>query len=160
MQSCGETWARPTSESITAHDPTSQIVAQLSENSSLVTGKNKRVGVSSARLNPATRDGRRRRSARGPLLFSSSNSMRERVPYKPLQLSFHFQGGTKLPTHLVPYNPHGPLEIFHKLQYGPRAHLRFQQSPTRSRGPIVSSVPITVSIYQCFSEDLLGLSFT
>ena len=108
----------------------------------------------------AWRGERRRRSARGPHLFSSSNSMRERVPYKPLQLSFHFQGGTKLPTHLVPYNPHGPLEIFQKLQYGPRAHLRFQQSPTRSRGPIVSSVPIAVSIYQCFSKDLLRLNFT
>ena len=68
--------------------------------------------------------------------------------------------GLNFPPHLVPYNPHGTLEIFQKLQYGPRAHLRFQQSPTRSRGPIVSSVPITVSIYQCFSEDLLRLSFT
>ena len=44
------------------HDPTSQIVAQLSENSPLVTVKNKRVGVSSARLNPATR-GEARRAA-------------------------------------------------------------------------------------------------
>ena len=55
--------------------------------------------------------------------------------------------GLNFPPHLVPYNPHGPLEIFQKLQYGPRAHLRFQQSPTRSRGPIVSSVPNTVLIY-------------
>ena len=68
--------------------------------------------------------------------------------------------GLNFPLHLVPYNPHGPLEIFQKLLYGPRAHLKFQQSPTRSRGPTVSSVPITVSIYQCFSEDLLRLSFT
>jgi hypothetical protein len=48
---------------VTAHDPTSQIVAQLSENSPLVTGKNKRVGVSSARLNPATRVASRRGEA-------------------------------------------------------------------------------------------------
>ena len=68
--------------------------------------------------------------------------------------------GLNFPLHLVPYNPHGPLEIFQKLQYGPRAHLKFQQSPTRSRGPIVSSVPIAVSIYQCFSKDLLRLNFT
>ena len=101
----GEMWDRPTSESVTAHDLTSQIVAQLSENSPLVTGKNKRVGVSSARLNPATRRGearrggrRRRRSARGPLLFSSSNSMWKRNPYKEVQLLSNFRGGTKLPT--------------------------------------------------------------
>ena len=68
--------------------------------------------------------------------------------------------GLNFPLHLVPYNPHGPLEIFQKLLYGPRAHLKFQQSPTRSRGPIVSSVPIVVSIYQCFSKDLLRLNFT
>ena len=48
---------------MTAHDPTSQIVAQLSENSPLVTGKNKRVGVSLARLNPATRGAARRDEA-------------------------------------------------------------------------------------------------
>lgn len=37
--------------------------------------------------------------------------------------------GLNFPPHLVPYNPHGPLEIFQKLQYGPRAHLRFQHEP-------------------------------
>ena len=73
-----------------------------------------------ARLNPATRGAswrgvawrgeRRRRSARGPHLFSSSNSMRKRIPYKPLQLSFHFQDGTKLPT-ILSCHLHGPLEI-------------------------------------------------
>ena len=150
----------------------SQIVAQLLENSPLVTDKNKHVGVSSARLNPATRGAARRDEAwRGEAgggggvregLFSSQAP----IACRRETLINHSNSpstsgvGLNFPPHLVPYNPHGPLEIFQKLQYGPRAHLKFQQSPTRSRGPIVSSVPITVSIYQCFSEDLLRLSFT
>ena len=50
----GETWAEPTSKSV-AHDPTSQIVALPVKDSPFLTGKKKRIGVSSARLNPATR---------------------------------------------------------------------------------------------------------
>ena len=50
----GETWAEPTSKSV-AHDPTSQIVAPPVKDSPFLTGKKKRIGVSSARLNPATR---------------------------------------------------------------------------------------------------------
>ena len=160
------------SESVTAHDPTSQIVAQLSENSPLVTGKNKRVGVSSAQLNPATRVASRRDEAwRGEAsggggvregLFSSQAPIAcRRETLIKRSNSFPTSGaGLNFPLHLVPYNPHGPLEIFQKLLYGPRAHLKFQQSHTRSQGPIVSSVPITVSIYQCFSEDLLRSNFT
>ena len=152
---------------MTAHDPTSLIVAQLSENSPLVTGKNKRVGVSSARLNPVTRGAARRDEAGGgggvrEGLFSSQAP----IACRRETLINHSNSpstsgvGLNFPLHLVPYNPHGPLEIFQKLLHGPRAHLKFQQSPTRSRGPIVSSVPIAVSIYQCFSEDLLRLNFT
>ena len=159
-------------ESVTVHDPTSQIMAQLSENSLLVTGKNKHVGVSSARLGSIPQPAARRDEAwRGEAgggggvregLFSSQAP----IACRRETLINHSNSpstsgvGLNFPPHLVPYNPHGPLEIFQKLQYGPRAHLRFQQSPTRSRGPIVSSVPIVVSIYQCFSKDLLRLNFT
>ena len=165
-------WARPMSESMTAHDTTSQIMAQLSDNSPFVTGKNKRVGVSSTRLNPATRGAARHDEARrGEVgggggaregLFSSQAPIacRRETLIRRSNSSSTSGVGLNFPLHLVPYNPHGPLEIFQKLLNGPRAHLKFQQSPTRSRGPIVSSVPITVSIYQCFSEDLLRLSFT
>ena len=111
---------------MTAHDPTSQIVAQPSENSPLVTGKNKRVGVSSARLNPATRGAARReeawRAAEEECARMSNSSSTSGV-------------GLNFPLHLVSYNPHGPLEIFQKLLYGPRAHLIFQHSLyTRAEG--------------------------
>ena len=43
-----------------AHDPTSQIVALPVKDSPFLTGKKKRIGVSSARLNPATRGAARR----------------------------------------------------------------------------------------------------
>ena len=77
-----------------------------------------------------------------------------------VQLLSNFRGGTKLPTTPSANNPHEPLEIFQKLLDVPKAHPKFQQSPTRSRGPIVFSVPIVFSIYQCVSEDLLRLNFT
>ena len=47
----GETFAEPTSKSV-AHDPTSQIVALRVKDSPFLTGKKKRIGASSARLNP------------------------------------------------------------------------------------------------------------
>ena len=36
-----------------------------------------------------------------------------------------FGVGLNFPLHLVPINPHVPLEIFQKLLYGSRAHLKF-----------------------------------
>ena len=150
---------------MTAHDLTSQIVAPSVKDSPFLTGKKKRIGVSSARLNPATRVASRRDEAGGgggvrEGLFSSHAPIacgRESL----INHSNSLSTSKVVLNFSPPLTPTWALGIFLKFYMGLKPMGRFQQSPTRSRRPIVLSfVPNTVLIYQYFSENRLRLSFT